>query len=874
MSVNYKKSVPPDFICISQEYGEEHCPFPSTTRRSDNRRSSGSIESPLSQGNPLITSDIQTVITQQSSKNDNDSDGFMSVCSAESLESPDVVAIPNIKEKVTPKNWLNRKTEKEKAKHKLKSKGTTKLTKAMLNEAMLKEGAMVKTQDSNIADFDPNDPPRKGFRRQRVWEFGTILRPSRYYKKCWVVFFEKLNITATCGSSTLKFVASSSPSFRFKKNQEGKIVLTKIDRNKDENESILRDILNTKVHKSVTTKDYTYSYLCKSYQKQYAWLTSSKLRDYVHNHKDLSSITKQSSSTSSSPSKKTGTWFEVLLKQDTIQDHTKGFSPRKDLQVRKFLHNNHKHAINSVNVNKSDETSKSDSIFARRNHGQEEDEFVVHDNNIPAKFPTRSEKPIKKGYKLDDDVDNHGIACTCCGIHFPEIVIPSDISLMLKKREEAGFHTMIEKVVKHGKSRHVTVKVFPQPISPDVWKTRDFVNSLNRKTGKDRRFNAFGKFIADPMAVRLFDVCNLQASEKKHEYAKNMDIHSFPDNDSFVSILASNPEAWSIKDINEGNISNLPSSNDQYCKVIEESNKEDASKNTRTTSPAKDQSSIDNDLEDMNSSSDKSSSDNGFGENSSVPSSNSQESSDHNTGITYDQNYCYHNSVIRSDGRPNFCTCWCRESDIEESSEESLSSSKFSVYSHVSSIFTNTPSPPGSVKHNSSSNSITNTDTQEQTMQVDNTSRKTNNTESSPSVSSFSTSVEAKNYSSSSFDILSESSDMSVNKTASSNGTSGGNSNGTSDGNSDGTSDGNSDGALVGNGNSDGTSVGNGNGALIGNGNSDGTSVGNGNGTSVGNGNGASINAQNTTHKVIDLTCDSEVTSDDNDNDAVNSTCE
>ena len=758
MSSHVKKSVPDDFVCISQEYGDEYNPFPSTSCKNDNNTDSRSTSANFSKSKASLTMGNRSIITQVSTLEDDDSVGFMSDSSVGSHDSANVVAIPDIKSKHTPKDWLDRRSQKELAKQKVKNKETKKLTKAMLEEAKLKPGAMVKTQDAQIADFDINDPPRKGFRRQRVFEFGTILRESSYYMNCWVVHFEKLNITATCAPKCLKFVSSVSPSFRFAKNSEGKIVLNKVIRDKNENDAILRNILKTKVHKSVNIKDYTYDYLCKSYQSRHTWLTSSKLRDYVNNPQNLLDMNKHSSSSSSVRSKKTGTWFELLFNQDKNQNILNCSPSENEPKVRKFLQNSHKNAISAIQTNNNTNHHEPKSNIARRHHVQEEDEFVVFDNNKPAKFVGTTKAAVKTGYLIDDEEDSHGLACTCCGVHFPDIVTPSDVALLCRKRRDAGFHAMIEKIAKQGDSRYVTIQVFPQPSSSEVWNTRDFVNALNRKNTMMRRINGHGTIITEPQAVLLFDICNLEEKEKFHDYAKSINMESFDDNEAMESILSLIPLKLSpmISSSNDSDTMKKPSL--KLTSDVEVDMHSGDSGSYTDGAPSNKPSEVDKSNTECRSSSNDSSVSSEHSDNN----SSSENASDRSSSLKYDHTYCYHESVARRDGRPNFCTCFCRDSDVQESSSCSSDHLYNANKDDPSYIFyprTTTDESDDNSEDDESKNDDSNKDSNMYCLECDETSNVSHVEDSSVSVSSISLTVPAESDTTSSLEITSDTKD-------------------------------------------------------------------------------------------------------------------
>ena len=109
----------------------------------------------------------------------------------ESGPSGGVVPIPSFKEKPTPKDWLQKRSKREKAKASLKKGYAKKLTKKEKKIALFKQGTYVWSTHDSVSDFAPGDLPQKGKRRKKVKEYGTLMKKSQYYKDSWVVSFDK-----------------------------------------------------------------------------------------------------------------------------------------------------------------------------------------------------------------------------------------------------------------------------------------------------------------------------------------------------------------------------------------------------------------------------------------------------------------------------------------------------------------------------------------------------------------------------------------------------------------------------------------------------------------------------------------------------------
>ena len=103
----------------------------------------------------------------------------------EDLESEKIVAIPSYKEKVTSKDWLQKRSAREKEKAAFKNKFAKKLSMKEKKLLKFKPGRSVWSRHKSVSDFAPGDLPQKGKRRTMVKEIGTLLKKSAYYKDCW-----------------------------------------------------------------------------------------------------------------------------------------------------------------------------------------------------------------------------------------------------------------------------------------------------------------------------------------------------------------------------------------------------------------------------------------------------------------------------------------------------------------------------------------------------------------------------------------------------------------------------------------------------------------------------------------------------------------
>ena len=204
------------------------------------------------------------------------------------------------------------------------------------------------------------------------------------------------------------------------------------------------------------------------------WLTSSKLCKYVCTSRKLLSI-----NTNNVNEPKPGTWLACL--------------PTKEVD-------------NEGNVIDSNDPSphKRVCLFNQNSHPKAK---ISHKDYYEKYFAPRNHKSVD----VDDDEENHGLACTCCGIKFGEVLSKSDISQMKINKMVYGFDTMItKKTVDADRNTSVTLQGVPDrrdaSNDPGLVCDRMYTNFLTRKDGVCTRFAPYsGKMIEDPEEVRIFD---------------------------------------------------------------------------------------------------------------------------------------------------------------------------------------------------------------------------------------------------------------------------------------------------------------------------------------------------------------------------------
>ena len=369
------------------------------------------------------------------------------------------------KPKSSSSNWLSRISRKE-CKKKLKEV-TDKFELARLKKRKkLGPGVYVYTRDSRIAPLE--DKPRPGYTRcRRIKYEGTIIKASMYYDHVWLVVFND-GKQYMCSEGLLHFISKTSPTHRLCRNENNKLVYEKIDKNYEDRELILSTILSSKINYNTGHEDVTYDTLVRLFKPQHKWLTASKLRKYV-------SISRRSLSINTTTQATAGTWLaELPLEDEEDTKKSAGSDIPQDENPKKPQDDTNK----STNDNSRDDESEEDDITGR-NHKDNDDDDSVN--------PSSGDDEDSV-----DTVENHGLACTCCGIR-ASIVTKSDFSQAVSTKAITGCDAMVTKItICADGTRSVCTQIVPsKKRMSDA--DREYQNLLNKKNGDPRRFDKDGK---------------------------------------------------------------------------------------------------------------------------------------------------------------------------------------------------------------------------------------------------------------------------------------------------------------------------------------------------------------------------------------------
>ena len=316
-------------------------------------------------------------------------------------------------------DWLTKLSKAEK-KRKIEAGIEDKSKKA--KKSKIKPGVYVYTRDMHIA-VKSKSPKQGGSRRFRYQCKGTVMKPSAYYHKVWVVKFDD-GRTLSVSEALLYFISKTSPTHRLVRDENINLSLEKIDKSFEDKEAILDVILNSKIHCTIGHDQVTYENLVKLFKPQYRWLTASKLRKHVSVTRRLLAINDETKTVSN----KTGTWISQL--PDPEVGECKDQDDTEDIITKSF---------NGTNTK-----------FAGQNHGSNKDTDEAG-----------------TGRSLDDDnIENHGLACTCCGVR-SNVVTDADLQELQTRSLETGCHAMIVRVVRSvdGSNRTCTITAVPKSSS-------------------------------------------------------------------------------------------------------------------------------------------------------------------------------------------------------------------------------------------------------------------------------------------------------------------------------------------------------------------------------------------------------------------------
>ena len=344
--------------------------------------------------------------------------------------------------------WLDRLGKKSAAKEKERKAKQPKPT--IVSKKGLCQGAYVYTRDSRIAPKSLVPHPG-GSRCYRLKYKGTIMKPSMYYENVWIVLFDDSRCFS-CSEGLLHLISKTSPTHCLVRDEENQLVLEKIDRTYEDREIILDTILNSKIHCTIGHDKVTYDTLIDLFKPKFAWLTASKLRKHVSVSRRLLAINTPTNTASTHHDR---IWLNELPSDDNDKNSKSSSEANTDSDIPKC----------------SAAGEEPTSSIAGRNHGDVDS---------------------------DDFIENHGLACTCCGVRSDK-VSKSDINQMHIHRAMTGHQAMIVNVsvdLKTG-ARSCGIKSVPTYVDKTLTITelsesicdRDYNNKLNEKLGINRRID-------------------------------------------------------------------------------------------------------------------------------------------------------------------------------------------------------------------------------------------------------------------------------------------------------------------------------------------------------------------------------------------------
>ena len=271
--------------------------------------------------------------------------------------------------------WYSKLTtaQREEAKRKLQTTISSSKAKRTKRSKVIKKGQYVYTKDQRIAK--KSLLPRPGGKRcYRIEARGTVIKPSAYYDKVWLIKFDD-GRSFLCSEGLLHIISQTSPTHRLTRDENNNMIVEKIDREAEDREAILDTILNSKIHRTIGHDEVTYENLVTLFKPQYSWLTASKLRKHTSVRRRFLAINSTADPKPSSPN--TRTWLSHLPTEDN-----EGSEKKESLEGN----------------------------IADRNH---ENSKTANDEDMDD----------------DDEVENHGLACTCCGVR-SNVVNESDLKQM------------------------------------------------------------------------------------------------------------------------------------------------------------------------------------------------------------------------------------------------------------------------------------------------------------------------------------------------------------------------------------------------------------------------------------------------------------
>ena len=376
-----------------------------------------------------------------------------------------VFEVPDPKTKPTSSDWLQRISKRELAKKQLKLAIEKQEKSRTTRHGKFRVGGYVYTRDKRIAAKSASPKPG-GKRCYRLKCYGTLVKESAFYEDVWLVKFDD-GRTFACSEALLRVhISTTSPSHRLGRDASNNLTTEKLDRSFEDREVILESILNSKIHQTEGHQDVTYDHLLAIFKPQYAWLTASKLRKYVSMSRRLRAINTPNSTAAS------GTWMSELPFENESQNESKKLASPSNDQCTEDSNTSTKKKTLALEI-------------TGRNHAESDDDKSGGLNDDDDKG--------------DDFMENHGLACTCCGVR-SDLLTKSDLSHMHGAKAMTGLDSMITKIRTTSNSRSVTVTAIPTAFRKNIKATEQagidvdqkYINKLNELQGINRRIDNDG----------------------------------------------------------------------------------------------------------------------------------------------------------------------------------------------------------------------------------------------------------------------------------------------------------------------------------------------------------------------------------------------
>ena len=145
-----------------------------------------------------------------------------------------------------------------------------------IRKSLFKAGSFFYTYSKDIA---PLTLKPHNVKKSRDKTYGTVIKKSEIFSDLFLIqVYTPIKGHFYVTEDVIKFISHTSPSHYFAKSSKNALILQKMHVRTEEQDVIMRSILNAKIHQTPGHSDLTLNDLVSVFKKSYDWLSVSKLQ--------------------------------------------------------------------------------------------------------------------------------------------------------------------------------------------------------------------------------------------------------------------------------------------------------------------------------------------------------------------------------------------------------------------------------------------------------------------------------------------------------------------------------------------------------------------------------------------------------------------